>query len=263
MMPNTKLYEGKAKTLFADGDDACLIQYFKDDVTAFEGKKHAVLAGKGLLTNRISAALFADLAEAGIPHHLIARLDDRRQRIRHCAIIPVEVVVRNMVAGSMLKRLSGKCIALEKGQPLPAPLLEYYLKDDDLGDPMLLPSHITALGLASEDELAAIEGMALKTNAILTARFASIGITLVDFKLEFGRPYKATPNDPPLMLADEISPDSCRLWDSKSGEVLDKDRFRHDLGDLIAGYQEVARRLGLSDALVDEASSQTKEAACV
>ena len=253
MHTQTKLYEGKAKVLFADRDESTLIQYFKDDTTAFNGKKHAVIDGKGIVNNHISAKLFATLGTAGIPHHFIARLDDRQQRIRHCQIIPIEVVVRNVVAGSLTRLMT-------KGTPLTPPLLEYYLKDDTLGDPLINKAHIRVLGLADDAEMNTIEEVALATNTHLTQLFASIDLVLVDFKLEFGRPKHPKPHEATLMIADEISPDSCRLWDATTGEVKDKDRFRHDLGDLMTGYQDIADRL---DGIKTETKTKPRQPACV
>lgn len=262
MHTQTKLYEGKAKVLFADDDESTLIQYFKDDTTAFNGKKHAVIDGKGILNNHISTKLFATLGEAGIPHHFIARLDPRQQRIRHCQIIPIEVVVRNVVAGSLTRLINAPPHTLSKGDRLTPPLIEYYLKDDTLGDPLINKAHIRVLGLASDTEMDTIEDITLTTNTLLTQLFADIGLTLVDFKLEFGRPKHPKPDEAKLMIADEISPDSCRLWDAISGEVKDKDRFRHDLGALLAGYQDIADRL---DGIKPLPKSKTKarQPACV
>ena len=262
------LYEGKAKILFADStgntDSATLIQHFKDDTTAFNGSKHAVIAGKGVLACHISTLLFDALTEAGIPHHFIARLGDRQQRIRHCQIIPLEVVVRNRVAGSLTRLIGSHTTPdFQKGAALNPPLVEYYLKDDTLGDPLINTAHIKALGLASDADLAHITEMTLATNTHLTQLFAGIGIDLVDFKLEFGRPHKATANDPPLMIADEISPDSCRLWDASTGAVMDKDLFRHDLGDLISGYQDIADRLASLSSQTNPPNTKSRASACV
>lgn len=238
-MPRRRqIYEGKAKVLFEGPEPGTVVQYFKDDATAFNNKKKGVIAGKGVLNNRISEYLMVRLEEIGIPTHFIKRLNMREQLVREVEIIPVEVVIRNVVAGSLAKRLG-----MEEGTPLPRSIVEFYLKNDDLDDPMITEEHITAFGWASHQELDEIVNMSLRINDFLSGLFVGIGIRLIDFKLEFGRLYND--DEVRLVLADEISPDSCRLWDSKTNEKMDKDRFRRDLGKVEEAYQEVARRLGI------------------
>lgn len=232
------LYEGKAKQLFEGPDPGTLIQYFKDDATAFNNQKKGVISGKGVLNNRISEYLMLRLEEIGIPTHFIRTLNMREQLIKAVEIIPIEVVIRNMVAGSFAKRFNVK-----EGEPLPYALVEYYLKSDALGDPMISEEHIFAFGWADPMELDEIRYMSLRINDFLSGLFLGVGIQLVDFKLEFGRLYED--DRVSIVLADEISPDNCRLWDIKSGEKLDKDRFRRDMGKIEEAYQEVARRLGV------------------
>ncbi|MBB4210629.1 phosphoribosylaminoimidazole-succinocarboxamide synthase [Rhodothalassium salexigens DSM 2132] len=238
MARRTRLYEGKAKILYEGPEPGTLIQYFKDDATAFNAEKKAELKGKGVLNNRISEHVFTALEGIGIPTHFIRSLNMREQLVRAVEIIPIEVVVRNVAAGSMCKRLG-----LEEGTPLPRSIVEYYYKSDELGDPMVTEEHITAFGWAYLDEMDEIVASSLRINDFLLGLFAGVGIKLVDFKLEFGRFY--VDDDMRIILADEISPDNCRLWDIKTGEKLDKDRFRRDLGGEIEAYQEVARRLGV------------------
>ena len=238
-MPRRRqIYEGKAKVLFEGPEPGTVVQYFKDDATAFNNRKKGVIAGKGVLNNRISEYLMVRLQEIGIPTHFIKRLNMREQLVREVEIIPVEVVIRNVVAGSLAKRLG-----MEEGTPLPRSIVEFYLKNDDLNDPMITEEHITAFGWASHQELDEIVNMSLRINDFLSGLFLGIGIRLIDFKLEFGRWYND--DEVRLVLADEISPDSCRLWDSKTNEKMDKDRFRRDLGKVEEAYQEVARRLGI------------------
>ena len=238
MARRRQIYEGKAKILYEGPEPGTLIQYFKDDATAFNAQKKGTISGKGVLNNRISEHVFTLLATIGIPTHFIRRLNMREQLIRQVEIIPIEVVVRNVVAGSLAKRLG-----LEEGTPLPRTIIEYYYKDDALGDPMVTDEHILAFGWAAQEELHDMADMAIRVNDFLAGLFAGIGIRLVDFKLEFGRIWD---NDyPRIILADEISPDGCRLWDMTTNEKLDKDRFRRDLGGEVEAYQEVARRLGL------------------
>nr|WP_307725744.1 phosphoribosylaminoimidazolesuccinocarboxamide synthase [Iodidimonas gelatinilytica] len=224
--------------LYEGPDPGTLIQYFKDDATAFNAQKRATLQGKGVLNNRISEYVFTQLATIGIPTHFVRSLSMREQLVRAVEIIPVEVVIRNIAAGSICKRLG-----LEEGTPLPRAIVEYYYKDDALGDPMVGEEHITAFGWAQDFEMDEIIHMALRINDFLSGLFTGIGIKLVDFKLEFGRFY--TEEHVQIILADEISPDGCRLWDMKTNEKLDKDRFRRDLGGEIEAYQEVARRMGV------------------
>ncbi|PZP17994.1 MAG: phosphoribosylaminoimidazolesuccinocarboxamide synthase [Sphingomonas hengshuiensis] len=238
MARRRQIYEGKAKILYEGPEPGTLIQYFKDDATAFNAQKKGTISGKGVLNNRISEHVFTLLALIGVPTHFIRRLNMREQLIRQVEIVPIEVVVRNVVAGSLAKRLG-----IEEGTQLPRTIIEYYYKDDALGDPMITDEHIAAFGWASQEEMHDIADLAIRVNDFLYGLFAGIGIRLVDFKLEFGRIWD---NDySRIILADEISPDGCRLWDMDSGEKLDKDRFRRDLGGEIEAYQEVARRLGL------------------
>lgn len=238
MTRRRRIYEGKAKVLFEGPEPGTLVQYFKDDATAFNNQKHAIITGKGVLNNRISEYLMVRLAEIGIPTHFVRRLNMREQLIREVEIIPIEVVARNVVAGSLAKRLG-----LEEGTPLPRSIVEYYYKADELGDPLISEEHITAFGWASVQDLDDILSMSLRINDFLSGLFLSIGLRLIDFKLEFGRLYEG--DQVYIVLADEISPDSCRLWDVETNEKLDKDRFRRDLGNVEGAYQEVARRLGI------------------
>ena len=232
------IYEGKAKILYEGPEPGTLIQYFKDDATAFNAQKRGSIAGKGVLNNRISEHIYTLLGTIGIPTHFIRRLNMREQLIRQVEIVPIEVVVRNVAAGTLSQRLG-----IEEGTQLPRTIIEYYYKDDALGDPMIADEHIAAFGWASQDEMNEIADMAIMVNDFLCGLFAAIGIRLVDFKLEFGRLWE---NDfARIILADEISPDGCRLWDMATNEKLDKDRFRRDLGGEAEAYQEVARRLGL------------------
>lgn len=232
MKKTTLLYEGKAKQVFATDDPHLVIQRFKDDATAFNAQKRGTIAGKGKFNNAISAALFELLSRHGIPNHFVSRLDEREMLVRRVQIVPVETVVRNIVAGSLAKRLG-----LEEGRELPRPILEYYYKSDALGDPMINQWHITVLGMASEAELERIDELALRTNDILREFFAARQLLLVDFKLEFGRFHGE------ILLADEISPDTCRFWDARTREKLDKDRFRFDLGNVEEAYAEIHRRV--------------------
>jgi phosphoribosylaminoimidazole-succinocarboxamide synthase len=238
MARRRQIYEGKAKILYEGPEPGTLIQYFKDDATAFNAQKKGTINGKGVLNNRISEHLFTLLGQIGIPTHFIRRLNMREQLIRQVEIVPIEVVVRNVAAGSLSTRLG-----IEEGQQLPRTVIEYYLKDDALQDPMITEEHILCFGWAAQDELHDMADMAIRINDFMCGLFAGIGIRLVDFKVEFGRIWD---NDySRIILADEISPDGCRLWDAVSGEKLDKDRFRRDLGGEVEAYQEVARRLGL------------------
>ena len=234
-----KLYEGKAKILYKGPDAGTLIQYFKDDATAFNAQKKAVLDGKGALNNLISAHLFPALGALGIPHHFIKRISDREQLIKQVQIVPIEVIIRNVAAGSICSRLG-----LTEGAPLPKTLIEFCLKNDALGDPVIAAEHIDVLGLATPFEMDEIVEMSLRINDFLSGLFMAIGVKLIDFKLEFGR--LETEDGVQIVLADEISPDNCRLWDSDTDEKMDKDRFRRDLGGLVEAYSEIARRLGLS-----------------
>ena len=237
-MRRKKIYEGKAKVLFEGPEPGTLVQYFKDDATAFNNKKRGTITGKGVMNNRISEHLMTCLAEMGIPTHLVRRLNMREQLIREVEIIPLEIIVRNVAAGSLATRFG-----LTEGTPLPRSILEYCLKNDDLGDPLVTEEHITAFGWATISDLDEIVQLSLRINDFLCGLFLGIGIRLVDFKLEFGRIWNE--DEMMIVLADEISPDSCRLWDTQTDEKLDKDRFRRDLGGVEEGYQEVARRLGV------------------
>jgi len=238
MARRRRIYEGKAKVLFEGPEPGTLVQYFKDDATAFNNQKRGVITGKGVLNNRISEYLMLRLAEIGIPTHFVRRLNMREQLVREVEIIPIEVVVRNTVAGSLAKRFG-----IEEGQPLPRSIIEYYYKNDQLGDPMVSEEHITAFGWATPQDLDDILNLSLRINDFLTGLFLGVGMKLVDFKLEFGRLWEN--EEMRIVLADEISPDNCRIWDAKTNEKMDKDRFRRDLGGVAEAYQEVARRLGI------------------
>ena len=238
MARRRQIYEGKAKVLFEGPEPGTLVQYFKDDATAFNAKKKGVITGKGVINNRISEYLMTRLSEIGVPTHFVRRLNMREQLVREVEIIPIEVVVRNIVAGSLAKRFG-----MNEGTPLPRSIVEYYFKSDELDDPMISEEHITAFGWATPQELDEIIALALRINDFLTGLFLGIGIRLVDFKLEFGRLWED--DQMRIVLADEISPDSCRFWDIKTNEKMDKDRFRRDLGGVEEAYQEVARRLGI------------------
>ncbi|MGQ0485455.1 MAG: phosphoribosylaminoimidazolesuccinocarboxamide synthase [Hyphomicrobiales bacterium] len=234
----TRIYEGKAKILYEGPEPGTLIVHYKDDATAFNAQKKAVIEGKGVLNQRISEYIFTRLNEVGLPTHFLRSLNMREQLVREVEIIPLEVVVRNVAAGSLSRRLG-----LEEGQALPRSIIEFCYKNDQLGDPMVSEEHITAFNWASPQEIDDIMHMSIRINDFLTGLFLGIGIKLVDFKIEFGRLYE---NDMMrIVLADEISPDSCRLWDIKTNDKLDKDRFRRDMGGLVEAYQEVARRLGI------------------
>ncbi len=238
MARRKKVYEGKAKILYEGPEPGTLVQYFKDDATAYNAQKHEVIDGKGVLNNRLSEFFMDGLGAVGVPTHFIRRINMREQLIRSVEIIPLEVVVRNRAAGSMSKRFG-----LEEGSALPRPIVEFYYKDDKLGDPLVTEEHAIAFGWASQQDLDDMVALALRVNDFLTGVFMAVGIQLIDFKIEIGRIWE---NDyQRLIVADEISPDSCRLWDMKSGEKLDKDVFRHDLGNLADAYTEVAKRLGV------------------
>lgn len=239
MARRTKIYEGKAKILYEGPEPGTVIQYFKDDATAFNGEKHDVIAGKGVLNNRISAHIMRTLEAIGIPTHFMRSINMREQLVRSVDIIPIELVVRNIAAGSLCKRLG-----LQEGEILPKPLVEFYYKKDELGDPLVGEDHIFTFDWADPYELEEMVAMACRVNDYLNGMFAGIGLKLVDFKLEFGRLW-GEHGELYIVLADEISPDNCRLWDAKTNEKFDKDRFRQDLGDLVEGYQYVAQRLGL------------------
>ena len=238
MSRRRRIYEGKAKVLFEGTEPGTLIQYFKDDATAFNNQKRGTITGKGVLNNRISEYIMMRLEEMGIPTHFVRRLNMREQLIREVEIIPVEVVVRNVAAGSFAKRFG-----MTEGAALPRSIVEYYYKSDELSDPLVTEEHITAFGWATPQDLDDMFNLALRINDYLSGLFLGAGIRLVDFKAEFGRHY--TQDDMRIVLADEISPDTCRLWDIKTNEVLDKDRFRKDMGGVAEAYQEVARRLSV------------------
>ena len=234
----TRIYEGKAKILYEGPEPGTVVVHFKDDATAFNAEKKAVIEGKGVLNQRISEYLFTKINEMGLPTHFIRSLNMREQLVREVEIIPLEVVVRNVAAGSISKRLG-----IEEGKPLPRSIIELYYKNDKLGDPMVTEEHVTAFVWATPQEMDDIVHMSVRINDFLSGLFLGIGIRLVDFKLEFGRYYE---NDMMrVVLADEISPDNCRLWDMKTNDKLDKDRFRRDMGGLVEAYQEVAKRLGI------------------
>jgi|TARA_B110000495_G_C22942556_1_gene551558 phosphoribosylaminoimidazole-succinocarboxamide synthase len=238
MSENKILYEGKAKQLFATENEFELIQFFKDDATAFNKKKHEIINSKGVLNNLISENIFKYLGSKNIPNHFIKRLNEREQLIKKVEIIPIEVVVRNIAAGTFTQRFG-----IEEGKKLPETLIEFNLKDDEHDDPLISDEHIKVFKWANQLEINEIKLKALSINNHLTELFNSIDILLVDFKIEFGRTQSG--NTKEIILADEISPDSCRLWDKKSNEKLDKDRFRRNLGGLIEAYKEVATRLGI------------------
>ena len=226
------MYEGKAKQVFATEDPTLAIIHYKDDATAFNGLKKGTIVGKGVVNNLVSNHLFKMLEQSGVPTHLVEQINDRDSVVRRVQIVPLEVIVRNIAAGSLSKRLG-----LPEGTKLGSTVLEFCYKNDDLGDPMVNTYHIAAMELATREEVETISSMALRINELLTAYLKDLNIELIDFKLEFGR------FDGRIVLADEISPDTCRFWDSKTGEKLDKDRFRRDLGDVEGAYQEILRRL--------------------
>ena len=238
MSRRKKIYEGKAKILYEGPEPGTLVAHFKDDATAFNNKKHATLEGKGVLNNRISEFIMTHLNNIGVPTHFIRRLNMREQLVREVEIVPLEVVVRNVAAGSIAKRFG-----LEEGEPLPRSIVEFYYKNDELGDPMVAEEHITAFNWATTQEIDDLMALTLRVNDFLSGMFAAVGIRLVDFKLEYGRQYDGDMMR--IILADEISPDSCRLWDMDTGEKMDKDRFRRDLGGVTEAYADVARRLGV------------------
>ncbi len=236
MKKGKKLYEGKGKIIYASPEKNLVIQHFKDDATAFNNQKKAVIDGKGILNNRISEYILSNLNQIGIKNHLVRRINMREQLVKFVEIIPIEFVVRNIAAGSITTRLG-----IEEGTILDYPLIEYCLKNDDLGDPLISREHILSFDWMNVMELELINEQCKRINDFLQGMFRGVGIKLVDFKIEFGRSTK----DNNIILADEISPDTCRLWDSNSEKKLDKDIFRNDLGNLIEGYQEVAKRLNI------------------
>ncbi|TNC68051.1 phosphoribosylaminoimidazolesuccinocarboxamide synthase [Rubellimicrobium roseum] len=233
-----KIYEGKAKILYEGPEPGTLVQYFKDDATAGNGAKKEIFEGKGVLNNRLSEFFMNGLNQIGVPTHFIRRLNMREQLVRQVEIIPLEVIVRNFAAGSMAQRLG-----LPEGQQLPRPIVEFCYKDDRLGDPLVPEEYVIAFNWASQQDLDDIVALALRVNDFLSGVFMGVGIKLVDFKIEIGRIWDG--DYPRLVIADEISPDSCRLWDIETGRKLDKDVFRKDLGSLTEAYTEVARRLGV------------------
>ena len=238
MKKGKKLYEGKAKIIYATSDKNLVIQYFKDDATAFNNQKKSTIEGKGVLNNRISEHILSNLNQIGIKNHLVKRLNMREQLVKLVDIIPIEFIVRNIATGSLTKRLG-----IEDGTVLEYPLIEYCLKDDKLGDPNISREHILAFNWLDAIQLDLIDENLKRLNDFLLGLFRGVGIKLVDFKVEFGFTHESGKNK--IILADEISPDTCRLWDSITDKKLDKDRFRKDLGDLIPAYTEVAKRLGI------------------
>lgn len=234
MEKREQLYEGKAKKVYATDDPDLVIVSYKDDATAFNGQKKGTIAGKGVINNRMSNYLFKRLEEKGIPTHFVEELSDRETVVKRVQIVPLEVIVRNVAAGSFAKRLG-----VEEGRQLLCPTLEFSYKNDDLGDPFINDYYALALGLATREEIDQITKMAFAVNGILKEFFEQAGVLLVDFKLEFGR-FKDQ-----IVLADEISPDTCRFWDIKTHEKLDKDRFRRDMGGVEEAYQEIFSRIGL------------------
>ena len=232
-MPETLLYEGKAKKLFTTKEPGILRVEYKDDATAFNGKKFNRLEGKGRLNNAITTFFFEHLANNQIPSHFVSKISEIEQLVQSVQIIPLEVVVRNVVAGSLSKRIGWK-----EGRQLPHPIVEFYYKDDDLGDPLLAEDHILLLKLATKDQIQELKQKGLAVNSALLALLSEKNIKLIDFKLEFG-----TDSNGDIILADEISPDTCRFWDADSGNKMDKDRFRRDLGGVTEAYQEIYQRL--------------------
>jgi len=236
MEQRQKLYEGKAKILYETDDPGLLIQYFKDDATAFDGKKKGIIRDKGVVNNKISERLFKELEAAGIRTHMIERMSDREMLVKRLKIIPIEIIARNVAAGSLSKR-----IGVPEGTALTRPIVETYYKSDELGDPLLCDEHIFLLDLATPEQLNAMRDTARKINQVLTDFFAERQLRLVDFKVEFGTEVAKDNGD--ILLGDEICPDTCRLWDMETDEKLDKDRFRRDLGKIEESYAEVARRV--------------------
>lgn len=229
-----QLYEGKAKRIYETDEKDVLWVEYKDDATAFDGKKKDVLTGKGRLNNEITSLIFTELKKNGIESHFIEKLSEKEQLVKRVEIIPIEVVVRNIAAGSLVKRLG-----IERGTEILPPIVEFYYKNDELGDPLITEEHIRILNIATPEEVEILKREGLKINEQLKKIFKKIGMQLVDFKIEFGRD-----SDGKVLLADEISPDTCRLWDEKTGESFDKDLFRFDLGNLQEGYETILKRLG-------------------
>ena len=238
MARRTKIYEGKAKTLFEGPEPGTIVQYFKDDATAYNAQKRDTIDGKGVLNNRLSEHFMLGLTALGIPNHFIKRLNMREQLCHKVEIIPLEVIVRNVAAGSISEMLG-----IDEGTVLPRPIVEFCYKDDNLGDPLVAEEHILAFNWASQQDLDDMIAIALRVNDYMSGLMYGVGIKLIDFKIEIGRQYDGEFQR--LIVADEISPDSCRLWDAKTDQKLDKDVFRRDLGDLADAYTEVAKRLGL------------------
>ncbi|MEH7084809.1 phosphoribosylaminoimidazolesuccinocarboxamide synthase [Neobacillus drentensis] len=228
------LYEGKAKRIYATDDEQIVLVEYKDSATAYNGQKKADITGKGRLNNEITSLLFLKLKEQGIESHFIERVSETEQLVKKVTIIPLEVVVRNIAAGSLANRLG-----IEEGRELTTPIVEFYLKNDELGDPLLTIDHILELQVATTEEAAILREKALQINTVLASFFNDLGIRLIDFKLEFGKDAEGT-----ILLADEISPDTCRLWDKETNEKLDKDVFRRDLGSLTDAYENILARLG-------------------
>lgn len=234
-----KLYEGKAKILYATEDPSLVVQYFKDDATAFNAQKKGTIIGKGVVNNQIAARLFEMLAAVGVPTHFVKQLSDREMLVKRVSIVPLEVTIRNIVAGGM-----SRLLGIEEGRALKQPVFEWHYKSDPLNDPLINDDHIYALELATPKELETIRALSFKVNDALLAYFAQRSIDLVDFKLEFGRvPANSAVGSGQIVLADEISPDTCRFWEKGTRKKLDKDRFRQDLGDVEAAYQEMLRRV--------------------
>ena len=240
MNKGNKLYEGKAKIIYETKDKNLVIQHFKDDATAFNNQKKSSVEGKGVLNNRISEYILTNLSQCGINTHLVKRLNMREQLIKKAEIFPIEFIVRNVATGSLTQRLG-----ISEGTIFDKPLLEYCYKKDELQDPIISKEHIYLFGWATEKEIKIIDKMTLRINDLLLGLFRGIGIKLIDFKIEYGNASNKETEKNEIVLADEISPDTCRLWDTKTEKKLDKDRFRKDLGNVIQGYQEVARRLGI------------------
>lgn len=234
MAEQVMLYEGKAKRIFSTENPEIVRVVYKDSATAFNGEKKAEIAGKGRLNNAITSLLFSKLMESGIASHFVEKTSELEQLVKRVTIIPIEVVVRNIIAGSLSKRMG-----LDEGVKLEKPIIEFYYKRDDLGDPIINEDHIAALKLATPEELETIKEIALRVNDVLVEQFDACNVRLVDFKLEFGKL-----NDGTILLADEISPDTCRLWDKETNAKFDKDVFRRDLGNLTDGYEEILKRLG-------------------
>lgn len=227
-----QLYEGKAKKVYATNDPDYVIVDYKDDATAFNGEKKGTIRGKGVVNNKMTNFMFKQLEEVGVPTHLVEELSDRETLVKHVEIVPLEVIVRNVAAGSFSKKLG-----IEEGTPLKTPTLEFSYKNDDLGDPFINDYYALGLGLATKEEIEDITKYAFKVNEFMLGFFKNIGIDLIDFKIEFGRFHGK------IILADEISPDTCRFWDSKTHEKLDKDRFRRDMGGVEEAYQEMMKRI--------------------